>query len=90
MQTVILTKEQYTLMVESIKEINIKLRKLTTKNKKYIDNQELLQMLKISKRTLQYWRDSGFIGYSKVGNKFYYKLSDIESILEKHYVKAFK
>ncbi|MBS0645866.1 MAG: helix-turn-helix domain-containing protein, partial [Verrucomicrobia bacterium] len=57
---------------------------------KWLDNQELMLMLKISKRTAQHYRDSGLISFSQVGNKIYYKLSDVEELLKAHYNKAFK
>lgn len=56
----------------------------------WLDNQEFMQLLKISKRTAQHYRDSGLISFSQVGNKIYYKLTDVEAMLEKHYRKAFK
>ena len=46
--------------------------------------------MKISKRTAQTWRDEGKISFSQVGNKIYYKLNDVEELLKKHYIKAFK
>lgn len=51
-------------------------------NEAWIDGQDIMQTLHISKRTLQAWRDSGILPYSQIKGKFYYKLSDIESILE--------
>lgn len=56
----------------------------------WLDNQEFMQLLKISKRTAQHYRDAGLISFSQVGNKIYYKLSDVQAMLEKHYRKAFK
>jgi 3-methyladenine DNA glycosylase Tag len=56
----------------------------------WLDNQEFMQLLKISKRTAQHYRDSGLISFSQVGNKIYYKLTDVEAMLQKHYRKAFK
>ncbi len=51
----------------------------------WIDNQDVLQTLHISKRTLQTLRDNGTIPYSKVKGKFYYKVSDIEQLLQDNY-----
>jgi len=45
--------------------------------------------MKISKRTAQTWRDEGRISFSQVGNKIYYKLSDVEKLLQEHYNKSF-
>lgn len=91
MEAVILSKEQFTELKGSIDEIK---NKIENQNKKthevFIDNQEFLLMMKISKRTAQTWRDEGKISFSQVGNKIYYKLSDVEDLLNKHYVKSFK
>lgn len=51
----------------------------------WIDNQDVMQMLHISQRTLQTLRSNGTIPYSKIKGKFYYKVTDIERILESNY-----
>ncbi len=48
---------------------------------KWLDNQDLLQMLKISKRSLQNLRAKKLIAYSKVMGKFYYRESDVQKLL---------
>jgi hypothetical protein len=47
----------------------------------WMDNQDVCMILKISKRTLQHYRDNRIIPYSRIGSKCYYKVSDIEKIL---------
>ena len=42
-----------------------------TKKETFLDNQEFLLLIKISKRTAQTWRDEGKISFSQVGNKIY-------------------
>ena len=68
--------------------------KLTAKEKEpkevWLDNQEFIQLLKISKRTAQHYRDTGMISFSQVGSKIYYRMNDVEELLKKHYNKAFK
>ena len=49
------------------------------------DNQEFLKVMNISKRTAQQWRDTGYIGFSQLGNKIYYRLSDIKALLNANY-----
>ncbi len=49
------------------------------------DNQEFLKVMNISKRTAQQWRDRGYIGFSQLGNKIYYRLSDIKALLNANY-----
>ncbi|ALJ03887.1 hypothetical protein APS56_01400 [Pseudalgibacter alginicilyticus] len=51
----------------------------------WIDNQDVLQTLHISKRTLQTLRTNGTLPYSKVKGKFYYKVADIEQLLKDNY-----
>jgi len=90
--------EVITLQSEAFKDIVSKLDILTQRfdakqkqpKEQWLDNQELMQMLKISKRTAQHYRDTGVISFSQVGNKIYYKLSDIEEMLQKHYIKSYK
>ena len=42
-----------------------------------LDNQDLLQMLKISNRSLQRYRSIGKLPYYTISGKLYYKLSDV-------------
>lgn len=46
-----------------------------------LDNQDLLQVLKISHRTLQRYRTSGNLPYQKMNGKIYYKLSDVNRFI---------
>ena len=91
MEVIPLQSQAFNEIVGKIEQIN---KRLSEKEKepqeKWLDNQELMQLLKISKRTAQHYRDSGLISFSQVGNKIYYKLSDVEELLKKHYNKAFK
>ncbi|WP_272973049.1 helix-turn-helix domain-containing protein, partial [Croceibacter atlanticus] len=53
------------------------------------DNQEFLQLMNISKRTAQTWRDEGVISFSQIGSKIYYRMSDVQKLLDNNYRKAF-
>lgn len=91
MEAIIFTKEQFTELITKLDVIQSQLNLRTNPKKEtFIDNQELLQLMKISKRTAQTWRDEGKISFSQVGSKIYYKLSDVEKLLQEHYNKAFK
>lgn len=46
-----------------------------------LDNQEVLQKLKISPRSLQRYRSSGKLPYSTISGKLYYKLSDVNNFI---------
>lgn len=91
MEAIILTKEQYNELVNRLDNIAQQLNaKVSPKKETFLDNQEFLLLLKISKRTAQTWRDEGKISFSQVGNKIYYKLSDVEKLMQENYNKAFK
>lgn len=86
----ILTKDQYVEIIDKLENISDTISLRNDKSEIYLDNQEFLMKMKISKRTAQTWRDEGKVAFSQVGSKIYYKLSDVEQLLEKHYVPAFK
>ncbi|WP_454045114.1 helix-turn-helix domain-containing protein [Chryseobacterium sp. Marseille-Q8038] len=46
-----------------------------------LDNQDLLQMLKISNRSLQRYRSEGKLLYYTISGKLYYKLSDVHQFI---------
>lgn len=46
-----------------------------------LDNQDVLQMLKISPRSLQRYRSDGRLPYYTISGKLYYKLSDVHQLV---------
>ena len=66
-----------------IKEIqNAKSQSITDK---WIDGQEVMMTLHVSKRTLQTLRDTNVLPFSRINGKFYYKVADIDKLLETNY-----
>ena len=53
----------------------------------FFDNQEFMLLMNTSKRTAQEWRNKKIIEFSQVGNKIYYRLSDIKKLLNENYIK---
>lgn len=51
---------------------------------------ELAEKLKLNKRTLLEYRNTGKIPYYQIGGKILYRESDIESLLSKNRREAFK
>jgi hypothetical protein len=91
MEVVTIQSQAFQELVNKLEAINNRLdAKEKEPKEKWLDNQELMLLLKISKRTAQHYRDTGLISFSQVGNKIYYKLSDVEDLLKNHYNKAFK
>ena len=56
----------------------------------YLTDKELSARLKVSRRTLQDYRNEGRFPYIQLGGKILYRESDIEKILEKGYREAFR
>lgn len=83
-----ITTQEYQDLVKRLDEIS---KKLSAKEKKpseiWLDNQEVMQLLKVSRRCLQNYRDSNMLASAIIGNKLYYKMSDIEDLLNRHYRK---
>jgi hypothetical protein len=59
-------------------------------NDAWMDGQEVMLLLKISKRTLQSMRDNGTLPFSRINGKFYYKIVDIQLMLESNYSSSKK
>ena len=51
----------------------------------WIDSQDLMKVLHISKRTLLKLRTNGTIPFSRISNKLYYKIEDVQRILQDNY-----
>jgi hypothetical protein len=52
----------------------------------YLSGEDLCQLLHISKRTLQQYRDDNILPFIQIGGKIIYKESDILNVLEQNYV----
>ena len=57
-----------------------------TQASQWMDSQDVMNMLHISARTLRTLRENGTLGFSRIGNKVYFRLSEIEELLENNYV----
>ena len=55
---------------------------------KLLDNQDVCQMLNVSKRTLQRYRSSGELPYQMVYHKTFYKESDVEAFIKSNFAKG--
>lgn len=64
--------------------------KPTLNGEHYLTDSEVFAKLKVSRRTLQEWRNNGQIAYIQLGGKILYAESAIQAMLEKFYVKAWE
>ena len=87
----VITEDQYNKLLDRLDALQ---KELSTKQKNpkevIYDSADLLKILNISKSTLQRMRDEGLIGFSQIQGKFYYRQSDINEMLDRHYKPPFK
>ena len=91
MEVITIEKEAFKQIIDKLQSLEERFIKLkvdaqTPLSDRWLDNQDILLLLKISKRTLQTYRDERKIPFSQVGNKIYYKASDVEKFLKKNYI----
>jgi hypothetical protein len=89
MEAIIIPKDQFQALLARIEQIHNRVEQLTP-NQTFIDNAEFIQLMKISKRTAQTWRDEKIIAFSQVGAKIYYRLSDVEQLLRSNLIPPSK
>ena len=91
MNAVILTQEQYNEIINRIDELKSEIKgNLKSSGNDFVDNVDFIKLMNISKRTAQAWRDEGKISFSQVGGKIYYKMLDVQELLNHNYNPAFK
>ena len=56
---------------------------------RYLTDKEVSAQLKLSRRTLQDYRNEGRISYYQLGGKILYRESDIEKMLQENYREAY-
>ena len=54
----------------------------------WMNGNQVMQKLGISRRTLQNYRDKEILPYSIVGGKFYYSFRDMENVMANNYIAA--
>lgn len=88
MEIVIIEKKAFELLLESVRALSQKVELLeeTAADKilgKWMDNEEVCNLLKVCPRTLQDLRDKREIPCTQVNRKFFYRPADIESFINK-------
>lgn len=76
----------------SIKEVDKILSSIKPafNGERLLTDYELSKFLRVSRRTIQEYRNNLIIPYYKMGGKILYKESDIQKVLEQNYCKPIK
>ena len=83
-------------VVGNVEEKRKEARKLLEKRQpsaysdELLTDKEVAYLLKVSRRTLQDYRNNGILPYTQVGGKILYRASDIEKTLMKGYKEAYR
>lgn len=62
---------------------------LLAEGKPAYSNAEIMEVLDIGTKTLKQWRDTGMLGYSKIGNTYLYSKEDVSNFLKATHYEAF-
>lgn len=85
---VIMPQEKLDMIQSELSEIkSLLLEKKSesfSKSNKYICTREAALLLNVTTRTLATWRQKGIIKVSKVGRRVYFKMSDINELIERN------
>ena len=82
MELKLISQQEYDDIQQQLAEIKEMVK--SDRRPEILDNADLIQMLKVSTRTLANWREDGTIKYSKIGSKIYYRQEDVDELLKKH------
>jgi predicted DNA-binding transcriptional regulator AlpA len=79
-------------LMARLDQIERYLEKMAIKEKllegeRLLDNQDVCQLLNVSKRTLQRYRSSGELPYQMIYHKTFYKESDVEAFIKANFQK---
>lgn len=80
----------------SLEDLSNRVEKIRDNNKpsldgeRYYTDKELAVKLKVSRRSLQDYRNNGILPYTQIGGKILYRASDIERVLMDRYKEAYR
>ncbi|WP_294297494.1 helix-turn-helix domain-containing protein [uncultured Chryseobacterium sp.] len=75
--------ERFDILKEQI--VNNQSRLIEVDGEQLLDNQDVLQLLKISSRSLQRYRTQKKLPYYTISGKLYYKLSDVHQLIRESF-----
>jgi hypothetical protein len=91
MQVITVESELFNEFSKKLDDIISKIeKKISPTTDTWIDNEQFMFLMKISRRTAQTYRDERKISFSQIGNKIYYKVADVDKLFEENHVAAKK
>ena len=87
MQDLLFSLKQYQAVIKRLDEINedvTSIKLMSGPGTGYLDNFDLMKLLQVSPRTIQRWRKSGRLRFTKIGVQYYYKADLLLDSLKPH------
>jgi len=84
MDIIAIESKTFDQMKERFKDFSRQVKDLCRSNQdkeQWLGNEDVCSLLQISKRTVQSYRDNGILPYSQIGRKCYYRVSDVEQLI---------
>jgi hypothetical protein len=89
MEVITIESQAYKEIISRIEKISRYVNDHSENNHEgWVDNYDVCSFLKISNRTLQRLRSQGLLNYSIIRGKTFYKLSEIERMLNENLIKS--
>ena len=91
MEYIAIDKSTYDDMLNGIKKTIKEIQSLAEVHNiqsDWVENGELAEMLGISKRQLQGYRERGILGFSTIGRKIYYRRAEVEKLIKINTIKG--
>ena len=86
MEVVIIERKAFEALMADVSSLTERVNRLCGRESdrrmaKWMDNEEVCRLLRLSPRTLQTMRDKRLIACSQIGKKFYYRREDVASLV---------
>ena len=91
MEYVAIEKSEYEQLLGSIKKAATEIRAIVEEcsiNSEWVENGELAEILGLSKRQLQGYRERGVLGFSTIGRKIYCRRAEVEKLIKINTIKC--
>ena len=87
MEIISVDKRIFDMFAARVEDIELKVERMCRRQEDlglndWLDNQEVCEILGISKRTLQSYRENGLLPYSRTEHKIRYSPADVERLLK--------
>ncbi len=90
--TIVIETARFEHLLNTVDELKNDIKVLKSKSiyDNWLDIEQACNVLKCSKRTLQDYRDKGYISFTQIASKIYFSNDDINEFMQKYKFKAFK